>query len=263
MAGAGRTRGLGILTVAGALALVGAPAGAVGLPSAAPAPYTCAGGEIPTGTYSSLTVTGPCAIEEGAVVDVRGNVQIARGAALDAQSAPSTLTVGRNVTGLAGSFVGLGCQPSTAFNPPNSAHACQSDPEGISDITVHGNVTVTDAMAVMLNGITVHGNVTLSGGGSPIPWTVKNNRVDGNITVTGLRTEWIGVMFNTVGRNVTLTNIALSDPHPGAPGVYIVRNNVGRNLTCNGLTPGVSGGFVPGSVNVVGGNATGQCADLV
>lgn len=136
-------------------------------------------------------------------------------------------------------------------------------PEGHSTITFNGNVTVTDALAVLLNGVTVHGNVTLSGGGSEIPWSITNNRVAGNLTVSGQRTEWLGVLFNQIGRNATLTNIALSDPHPGAPGVYIVRNTIGRNLTCLGLTPGVSGGFVPGSVNVVGRNATGRCASLV
>jgi hypothetical protein len=71
------------------------------------------------------------------------------------------------------------------------------------------------------------------------------------------------VLFNKIGRNATLTNIAVTDVHPDAPGVYVVKNTVGRNLKCTGLTPGVSGGFVPGSVNVVGGHATGQCASLV
>jgi hypothetical protein len=71
------------------------------------------------------------------------------------------------------------------------------------------------------------------------------------------------VLFNSIGRNATLTHIAVTDEHPGAPGVYIVRNTIGRNLTCFGLTPGVSGGFVPGSVNVVGRHAIGQCASLV
>ncbi|MHA6524752.1 hypothetical protein [Tessaracoccus sp. G1721] len=262
MATAVRNRGLGVLAVAGALAFAGAPAIAVGAPSVAPAPYTCAGGEIPSGTYTRLTVTGECSIAADAVVHVLGNVQVARGASLDAQSVPSTLTVGGNVTGTSVGFVGLGCQPPAATG--NSAHPCVEPYEDDqSDITVHGNVTVTSAAAVMLNGIEVHGNVTLTGGGSTIPWSIKNNTIDGNLTITGQRTEWLGVLFNSVGKNVTLTNIALSDPHPGAPGVYIVRNNVEGNLTCTKLTPGVSGGFVPGSVNVVGGNATGQCADLV
>ena len=126
-----------------------------------------------------------------------------------------------------------------------------------------GNVTVTDADAVLLNGITVKGNVTLFGGGGPIPWSIKNNTIGRNLTVSGQTTDWLGVLFNSIGGNATLTDITVTDVHPGAPGVYIVRNTIGRNLICTGLTPGVSGGFVPGSVNVVGRNAIGQCAALV
>ena len=66
-----------------------------------------------------------------------------------------------------------------------------------------------------------------------------------------------------MGRNATLTDITVVDEHPGAPGVYVVRNTVAWNLNCWDLVPGVSGGFVPGSVNVVGRHATGQCAALV
>lgn len=251
-----RLRVLGILAVAGALAFSGGPATASG-----PGSHTCTGGDIPSGTYKSIAVKGDCSVPAGAVINVIGSVTVASGAVFDAQSAPSTITVGRNVTGGRGSLVGLGCQPPAYTG--NSAHECLVEPEGHSTITVHGNIAVTNAAAVLLNGITVNGNVTLSGGGSEIPWSIKNNKIAGNLTVTGQRTEWLGVLFNEVGRNVTLNNIALSDPHPGAPGVYVVRNTIGRNLNCQGLTPGVSGGFVPGSVNVVGRNATGQCASLV
>lgn len=254
-----RLRVLGTLAVAAGLALAGGPALAAG-PTQAPA-YTCTGGDIPSGTYSSITVTGPCSVPSGAVISVVGNVNVAAGAMLDAQSAPATITVGHNVTGGAGSLVGLGCQPPSYTG--NSAHECMVDPTGHSTITVKGNVTVTDALAALLNGITVNGNVTLSGGGGPIPWSIKNNTIGGNLSVSGQTTEWLGVLFNKVGRNATLTDITVVDEHPGAPGVYVVRNNVGWNLTCNGLTPGVSGGFVPGSVNVVGHKAIGQCAALV
>lgn len=223
--------------------------------------YTCTGGAIPSGNYASITVTGPCSVEADAVVSVVGSVSVAVGAVLDAQSAPSTLTVGRNVTGAAGSFVGLGCQPPSYTG--NSAHPCAVSPEEHSTITVNGNVTVTDGAAVLLNGITVEGNVTLTGGGSEIPWSIKNNTIGGNLTVSGQTTDWLGVLFNRIGKNATLTDIEVTDVHPGAPGVYIVRNTIGRNLTCTGLTPGVSGGFIPGSVNVVGRNANGQCASLV
>lgn len=223
--------------------------------------YTCAGGEIPSGTYASITVTGFCSVGSGAVINVTGNVNVAAGAVLDAQTAPSTITIGRNVTAGAGSIVGLGCQPPSYTH--NSAHECMVDPEGHSTISVKGNVTATGAQAFLLNGVTVNGNVTFTGGGSDeIPWSIKNNMIGGNLTVSGQRATFLGVLFNTVGRNVTLTNIAITDVDPG-PGVYIVKNTVGRNLSCSGLTPGVSGGFVPGSVNTVGGNATGQCAALV
>ena len=254
-----RLRVLGTLAVAAALAL--SPGSAPAANAHQPMPYTCTGGEIPSGTYASIMVTGVCSVPAGAVIKVAGNVNVAAGAVLDAQSAPSTITVGHNVTGRAGSFVGLGCQPPSYTG--NSGHECAVEPEGQSTISVRGNITVTDAKAVLLNCVTVNGNVTLLGGGSDIPWSIKNNTIRGNLTIAGQKTEWLGVLFNTIKRNAILTHIAVTDVHPGAPGVYIVRNTVGRNLICWGLTPGVSGGFVPGSVNVVGHKALGQCAALV
>ena len=255
-----RLRVLGTLTAAAALAISGGPA--IASASAAPSAYTCTGGAIPSGTYASLNVTGPCSVDAGSVITVVGNVNVAAGAVLDAQTAPSTITVGRNVTAGAGSFLGLGCQPPAYTG--NSAHTCMVDPAGHSTITVKGNVTATGAEAVLLNGITVNGNVTLTGGGSEyIPWSIKNDTIGGNLTITGQTTDWLGVLFNHVGRNATLTGITLTDSDEGSHNVFVVRNVIGSNLTCNGLAPGVSGGFVPGSVNVVGGNATGQCAALV
>jgi len=254
-----RLKVLGTLVIAAALAL--APWSAPTADAHRLTPYTCTGGEIPSGTYRSIWVSGACSVPAGAVIRVIGDVNLAAGAVFDAQSAPSTITVGHNITGRKGSLVGLGCQPPSYTG--NSAHECTVEPEGHSTITVFGNITVTRASAVLLNGITVKGNVTLLGGGSDIPWSIKNNNIRGNLMVSGQTTDWLGVLFNTVGRNVVLTKIAVTDTHPDAPGVYIVRNTVGRNLICLGLTPGVSGGFVPGSVNVVGHKAIGQCASLV
>lgn len=261
MVQAKRLKALGTVVLAGVLALSAGPAMADGSRAHAPSDYTCTGGPIPSGTYASMTITGACTVAVDAVISVSGNVNVAAGASLDAQTAPATIKIGRNVTAASGSFVGLGCQPPSYTG--NSAHECAVEPEGHSDITVGGNVTGIGALAVLLNGVAVDGNVTLMGGGSEIPWSIKNNTIGGNLTVSGQTAEWLGVLFNTIGRNATLTNITIHDEHPGAPGVYIVRNNIGRNLICTGLTPGVSGGFVPGSVNVVGGTAIGQCAALV
>ena len=229
---------------------------------------TCKSGEIGSGRYSSITVTGVCSVAKDAVIRVSGDITVRKGAALDAQSSPSTITVGRNVRAFQGSTLGLGCQPPAVTG--NSAHACVDtdgnpieDPSVFSTITVKGNVTARGAAVVLINGISVGRNLTIVGGGSPdIPWSVKNNTIRGNLWTSNLDTNWYGVLFNKVGKNVTLLKITLTEDHPDAAGVvYVVQNTIGRNLLCKDL-PGVSGGFVPGAVNTVGGKALGQCKEL-
>lgn len=256
----GRFGILGIVVTAGALVLSGGPAMAAGSTTHKPKAYTCSGGDIPSGHYASITVKGACAVAPNAVIRVAGDVNVRAGATLDAQSAPSRITVGRNVNAARGSLLGLGCQPDF---PDKSGHACTVEPKRHSTITVKGNVTAIDANTVLLNGITVRGNVTLIGGGGPIPWSIKNNTIRRNVTVIGQTTDWLGVLFNSIGGNVTLLSIKVTDTDPGAPGAYVVRNTIGRNLVCFGVTPGISGGFIPGEVNVVGHRAIGQCASLV
>ena len=76
--------------------------------------------------------------------------------------------------------------------------------------------------------------------------------------------DWFGALFNSVAGNATLTNITVTENHPDAShAVYIVRNTIGRNLTCTGLGPNVAFGFYPGQVNAVGHKANGQCANPV
>ena len=110
---------------------------------------------------------------------------------------------------------------------------------------------------------TVSGNVSLTGGGGEIPWSIKGNTIGRNFTISDIAADWLGVQFNHIGGNATLTDMTALDP--GDPGrtVAVVENTVGRNLICWGLEPGVSGGFIPGEVNHVGHKAIGQCASLV
>ena len=237
--------------------------------------YTCAGGDkgsgspdpstwnyviIPSGTYSSLTVTGVCYVAPGTVINVVGNVNVAAGAVLDAQTFSSTITVGHNVTAVSGSLLGLGCLP----NPPKhtTGHPCADDPAS-SSITVNGNVTAANADTVLLNGITVKGNVTLAGGGENfLVWPIKMNMIGGNLIISGVTPNWLGVIRNKIGGNAILTNITITDPgDPGIPTIFVASNTVGQNLICTGLVPSVAGGF-NGEVNVVGGKAIGQCANL-
>ena len=203
-----------------------------------------------------------CNIEPDAVINVVGNLNVAAGAVLDGQSAPFTLTVGHNVTAAAGSILGLGCQPTNTIGR-FAGVPCAADPTGHTTITVHGNITATDANTVLLRKLTVGGNVALSGGGGEIPWSIKGNTIARNLTISNVAADWLGVQFNRIGGNATLTNITALDP--GDPGrtVAVVENTVGRNLICMGLAPAVSGGFIPGEVNHVGHKAIGQCAALV
>ena len=265
-----RLRILGSLAVAAALAVPTGSAMAAGSSTQRPVPYTCTGGDlasgtftsIPSGNYASITVTGVCNIEPGAVISVVGNINVAAGAVLDGQSAPFTLTVGHNVTAAPGSLLGLGCQPSNWIGR-FAGVPCAADPAGHTTITVGGNVTATEANTVLLRMATVHGNVSLAGGGGEIPWSIKGNNIGRNLAISGVTADWLGVQFNRIGGNAVLTNITATDP--GDPGrtVAVVENTVGRNLICMGLAPGVSGGFIPGEVNHVGHNAIGQCAALV
>src|SRR3984957_21250282 len=104
-----------------ATGLIGTTSIAIAAPSNTA--YTCSGGDlasgnfisIPSGNYASITVTGACNIQPDAVINVAGNINVAPGAALDAQSAPSTITVGGNITAGWGSFLGLGCQPTNSI----------------------------------------------------------------------------------------------------------------------------------------------------
>ena len=268
---------LGTLVVAGALALSGGPAMAA-VSWVSPAAYTCTGGDfatqnftsIPSGIYASITVKGVCAVAPDAVITVIGNINVAPGAVLDAQSAPSTITVRHNVTAGPGSLLGLGCLP----NPPGhmTGHPCSVDPTGSSNITVNGNLTAWRASAVLLNGITVKRNVTLIGSegtatvterATAIPWAIKNNTIGGNFTAGDMTPIWIGLLLNKVGGSVTLFNIHITDGLPPnndpTPTIQVVLNTVGRNLVCFGNAPNLNVS-TPGEANVVGGRALGQCA---
>jgi hypothetical protein len=191
------------------------------------------------------------------VITVVGDVNVAAGAVRDAQSAPSTITVGQDVTAAAGSLVGLGCLPDPVGH--TTGHPCAVDPRKSSDITVNGNVLAVDANTVLLNGITVRGNVTLTGGGERAgnPWPIKTNTIGGNLVVSGAKPEWLGVIVNWIGGNVILTNVTIAKGET----IDVARNTIGQNLTCWNLAPAVSGGL-PGEVNVIGGHALGQCANL-
>ena len=262
-----RLRILGALAVAVALALPTGSALAAG-PNWGRA-YTCTGGDFATGhfttihsgTYASITVKGACNIAPDAVIKVVGNINVAPGGVLDAQSAPSTITVGHNVTAGSGSILGMGCQPTNTIGM-FAGVPCAVEPAGHTTITVHGNITAINANTVLLRKLTIGGDVTLVGGGGEIPWSIKGSTMR-NLTIGAVTADWLGVQFNRIHGNAVLIKITATDPGDPGRSVAVVENTVGRYLICYGLAPAVSGGFIPGEVNRVGLGALGQCASLV
>jgi hypothetical protein len=222
-----------------------AAAGVVGTASANQGTaYVCRGGNFATGqfthirsgNYSSITVKGVCNIQPWAVINVSGSIRVAAGGVLDAQSAPSTITVAHNVTAGSGSLLGMGCQPATTIGT-QAGVPCAVHPKAHTRITVGGSITAWDANTVLLRKLTVGQNVT----------------------IRRVTADWLGLQFNTISGTATLAHITVTDP--GDPGrtVAVVENTVGQDLNCRALRPGVSPGFIPGEVNHVGGEATGQC----
>jgi len=265
---------LGVAVIMGIAAPVGAFSGGTAVAAPffrPPVPYTCAGGDaqtgtfvpIPSGTYANITVRGACRPAPGSVINVIGDINVADNAVFDAQSYPSTITVGHDVTAASGSFLGLGCLPdptSTSTTGHPCVDASGNPTTGSSDITVYGNVFAWDANTVLLNGITVKWNVALIGGGGAIPWAIKTNTIGGSLLVSNMTPDWLGVIVNKIGGSVILANVHITDTDPN-PAIFVASNTVGQNLACWGLAPAVSGGF-GNEHNIVGGRSFGQCANL-
>lgn len=261
-----------VLTKARVAALAGIVAAAVTVPahaaSASTGAFTCGGGSIPAGSYSSITVTGFCTVDAGNV-HVTGNLSVAAGGALNAAFGGSNLTVGKNVTVGSGAIVVIGCEPEQFI--------CFNDPDqNVGTLATHDtigmNFSATDALMVLMHNDRIGLNATQSGGGGgvtcnnfplgpngpPAYSTWEDNVIGANASISGLRTCWLGFIRNHVARNVNYSDNVLADPD----GNEIVTNTIGRNLNCSGNDPAPQVGDSGGSPNVVGGHKTGQCVNI-
>lgn len=248
--------------LAAAFAAMPAVAGAAGGGA-----YTCAGGSIPAGNYSSITVNGVCTVDAGNVT-VQHNLTVASGGGLLAAFGGSDLAVGGNLTVESNAALVLGCEPE--------AFVCFNDPDQevgtlMTHHTIAGNLIADGALAVLVHANTIHGNAVVSGGGggvncdsqdilqgSPAYATFEDNTIGRNLTITGWQSCWLGAIRNNVSGNLIFQDNAtfLDD------GNEVVTNSIARNLICNGNDPAPHVGDSEGSLN----HATrgiGQCASMV
>jgi hypothetical protein len=245
-----------------ALGLTGA--GAVAAPK-----ETC-DGPI-SGSHGSVTVTGVCAVV-GAVT-VNGDLTLADGAVFVGFGPPVHVT--GNVK------VGKGAQLALGYN----AGEGELGPD-----VVDGNIVAHQPLALYVGNSTVHGNVVSNGGGTSerfYNFPIKDNVIGGNLIIHGWTGGWWGVIANTVGGNVDVSNNR-SVVHPAdetaCEGTFPdgcdaaagadedsseVQSRIGNpqhisgNLICHGNTP--SAQINPadgGAANIVGGNKIGECSGL-
>ena len=248
-----KLRLLFVLCAVGVLATLGSAASA-----AAPGSFTCSGGTIPAGTYSSLTVTGTCLFGPGTLT-VNGNLTVRPGGILNDHIASSfgvTVHVGGNVLVGKGGVVGLG-----NYNPaPPHASA-----------VVDGNVVADHPQTLYLGGMTIHGNLISIGGNGPgRNFPIKDDTIDGNVILQGWSGLWFGLIRTNVGGNVVIAQMSGDQTGEGPfegilDSTEVVSNVIGGNLICLANTPHAQIGDAAlegGGPNTVGGHKLGECAKL-
>jgi hypothetical protein len=229
---------------------------------------TCAGGSIASGTYLSLKITGFCTVDQGPV-KVWHSVYVAPNAGLIAAfgNGPQ-LAVGGSLWAERNSVLVLGCEPEafTCINDPDQTVGSFS-----SKTTIYGDLKATNALAVIVHNAHIGGNLRVHQGGggyncdpqnalfgSPAYATFEDTSVDGNATVSGMQTCWLGFFRTTVGGWVHYRNNSTADPD----GNEVDTNVVHGDFACSGDSPAAQVGDSGGFPNITFGKATGECASL-
>jgi hypothetical protein len=273
---------LGLVIVLGFFGLIATAAAASAAPSWAHQ-YDCTGGNVPSGTYNSILITGICYMPAGTVV-VRGNLTVAPGALLDAATPgdpkanhllPATVRVNGNVRVGHGAVLVMGCSP---------AGGCTA----VTYDRIRGNLTAFGALAVVVQAVSIGGNATVVGGGggvaggagsggcftSPIPkpWSedpalsnpktgspqytdFEDSPIGGNLHVIGMQTCYLGSFRDRVGGSIAFVGNTTSDPDGNELGSNLAQGNV----TCVGNLPATQFGDSLAAPNMVGRLAVGQC----
>jgi hypothetical protein len=171
---------------------------------------------------SDVTVEGACVVK-GRSALIEGDLTVSPGAVLVAAFGSSNLTVEGDLQVQSGATLILGCAPSPEF--PCLDDKTGSSP-GSSQGSVSGNLSSQQPLGVVVHNSTIGGNVQETGGGGdstcnegngptvegfyvfgggvfgkfPVYSDYSDSTVNGNLSVTGLKSCWLGVTRVHVGR---------------------------------------------------------------
>jgi hypothetical protein len=285
----------GMATAGSAVVMFGAGAAVAGTGGGGGggSPYNCTGGNVPPGTYRSVTISGVCTMSNGNVV-VKGNLTVKPGALLDngAPGDPTTaptvaaqLYVGGNVWVGKGAVLILGCSPNSSCGG-NSTGTPPTGP-GISSATIRGSVTAIGAQGVVVHSSSIGGNFTDIGGGGGAaaqscaaqdpsqptntalePWSLdpaldftpvftdfEDSTIGGSYTIASVSSCWLGSLRNEIRGDATFVGNQMGDPDA----MEIGNNLINHDLICfkNNPAPQFGDGA---SSDLVGGRAKGQCS---
>jgi len=215
----------------------------------------------------------------GGPVNILGDLTVTPDGFLDAASCAPSVTVGGNVAVGSGGTLILGSEPFLVIMPPVPPFPTLC-PGLVTSDSIGGNVSSDNALALIVHETAISGNVSLAGGGggvnckpdlnlsvaldsklgtegpTPAYTDFEDNRIGGNVAITGLQGCWFGIFRNHVQKNVILTDNTFKD----ADAMEVTDNVVGRNLICFGNNPTVHIGDSGGGPNNVIGMQLGQCS---
>ena len=214
-------------------------------------------------------ISGFCRVSGGPTV-INGNLTLLPGSGLLAAFTHSPLHVNGNVVVQSGATLILGCDPQE--------FPCMDDPSLIGSSTVNGGLVADHPLGIIEHRSTINGNVMQTGGGggvncdpsgifsafgSPVFSAYELGTINGNLTISGVQSCWLGVEDMRINGNVTIANNQLADPDA----IEITAGHFNGNLSCHANSAvwdnneGPSGDLFPRipNPNTVTGTRSGQC----
>jgi hypothetical protein len=216
-------------------------------------PHTCSGTSkkpgVLAGTYpSGVVVSGVCEVNAGNA-HVDGTLKLNSGSVLVAafgldhvtKHGGSRLEMKGNVVVGKGATLLLGCNPAHFACVDDNQH----HPKLFSRPTISGNLTVTSPLGVVVHSLTIGGNIKQTGGGggesctpaglfktfkSPVYSAYENSLISGSVSISNLKSCWLGVTESHIAGSLSLVNDQLADPDA----IEVLANRVGKNLSCTG-----------------------------